>query len=314
MNKHIDSYRWVIIAPEAEIKKWTKAFIAFNPKISLEVGPKIKDPETVDVLLLWNHPKGSLTPFSNVKIYYSLGAGVDHLLSDDSLYKNVPICRIVDPLLSFSMTNYILFAVLYYQRRWDKYIVDRQLKKWDHDAPPEEKISIGVLGLGTLGSDAAMKLAHLGFEVNGYSPSHKDIPSINTYKEGELDAFLAASNVLICTVPYTDKTHGLLSMSLFKKLPPHTYLINVSRGGVQVEEDILKAIEMKHLSGAFLDVFEREPLPDSSPIWEHSKIQITPHIASITNPQAGVEQIGKNVAKLSNGNPLDFIVNPQKGY
>lgn len=309
-----DQWRWVIIAPEAEINKWTAAFLVLNPQLFLEVGPQVKDPETVDVLLLWNHPKGCLTPFTNVKVYYSLGAGVDHLLSDDSIYNSIPICRIVDPLLSFSMTNYILFAVLYYQRRWDKYLADRQRKHWDHDAPSEEKITIGVLGLGSLGSDAAKKLKDLGFEVIGYSPSRKEIPRIKTYEEGELETFLKRCNVLVCTVPYTDKTHGLLSMSLFRKLPPKTYLINVSRGHVQVEEDILKALESNYLSGAFLDVFEREPLPTSSPLWEHPKVQITPHIASITNPQAGVKQICENIIKLQNGDLPDFRVNPSKGY
>lgn len=314
MAKTLDQWRWVIIAPEAEVNKWTAAFLAVNPQLSLEVGPAVIDPETVDVLLLWNHPKGCLTPFINVKVYYSLGAGVDHLLSDESIYNAIPICRIVDPLLSFSMTNYILFAVLYHQRRWDKYLSDRQKKQWDHDAPSEEKITVGILGLGILGSDAARKLDHLGFKVIGFSPSKKKIPNIKTFQEGELDSFLKDCNVLVCTVPYTEKTHGLLSMSLFSKLPPKAYLINVSRGHVQVEEDIIKALDLNYLSGAFLDVFEREPLPISSPLWEHPKVQITPHIASITNPQAGVKQICQNIIKLQKGDKPDFRVNYVKGY
>ena len=136
----------------------------------------------------------------------------------------------------------------------------------------------------------------MGFEVLGYSPSSKNIPNMQTYAEGELAA-LAACNVLICTVPLTPKTRGLLSMPLFKQLKSPTYLINVARGAVQVEDDLLEALDKGYLSGAF-DVFEKEPLPKESPLWTHPRVQITPHIASITNPDAGVGQILENVQAI----------------
>lgn len=306
--------RWVIIAPEAEVIKWTAAFQKEAPEIILEVGPGVPDPASVDILLLWKHPQGSLAPFKQVKLYYSLGAGVDHLMKDKDLLPGVPICRIVDPLLSFSMSNYILFAVLYYQRKWDKFLKDRKDKIWDHDGISEENISIGILGLGTLGSDAALKLHQLGFKVSGYSPSPKHIDGINTFAEGELASFLAQCNVLVCTVPSTSHTHALLSNTLFDQLSQPTYLINVSRGAVQVEKDILEALENKTLSGAFLDVFETEPLPKDSPLWTHPKVQITPHIASITNPEAGVNQILNNAVALNGMGNLIHVVDPKKGY
>jgi len=312
--KRLENLRWVIIAPEAEVTKWTAAFKAKQPAIQLEVGPKVEQPESVDILLLWNHPTGCLAPFTGVKLYYSLGAGVDHLMKDKGLLPQVPICRIVDPLLSFSMSNYILFAVLHYQRQWDKYTQDRAEKIWDHDAVCERAVKIGILGLGTLGSDAAKKLQLMGFEVMGYSPSRKALPNIKTYAEGELPAFLAACNVLVCTVPFTPATQGLLSMPLFKQLKSPTYLINVARGGVQVEADILEALDKGYLSGAFLDVFETEPLPKDSPFWEHPKVQITPHIASITNPEAGVGQILDNATAVQKGEALQHTVNSKKGY
>ena len=312
--KALEELRWVIIAPEAEVVKWSKAFELKHPSIALEVGPEVNAPHTVDILLLWNHPTGCLAPFSGVKLYYSLGAGVDHLMKDKGLLPHVPICRIVDPLLSFSMSNYILFAVLYHQRQWDKYKNDRALKIWDHDAITERSVKIGILGLGTLGADAAKKLQFMGFEVLGYSPSPKNIPNMQTYAEGELAAFLAACNVLICTVPLTPATKGLLSMPLFKQLKHPTYLINVARGAVHVEDDLLEALEKGYLSGAFLDVFEKEPLPKESPLWTHPKIQITPHIASITNPDAGVGQILENVQAIETKTPLQHTVDFSKGY
>ena len=314
MAEVTSSLRWVIIAPEAEVIKWTAAFQKEAPDIVLEVGPNVADPASVDILLLWKHPQGSLAPFKQVKLYYSLGAGVDHLMKDQDLLPEVPICRIVDPLLSFSMSNYILFAVLYYQRKWDKFLKDRKDKIWDHDGISEENIRIGILGLGTLGTDAALKLHQLGFKVTGYSPSPKHIDGINTFAEGELANFLAQCNVLVCTVPSTPQTQALLSKPLFDQLTQPTYLINVARGAVQVEKDILQALENNILSGAFLDVFETEPLPKDHPLWTHPKVQITPHIASITNPEAGVAQILNNARAVKNGNDLVHVVDPKKGY
>ena len=314
MAKETSSLRWVIIAPEAEVTKWTAAFQKKAPGIVLEVGPEVTDPESVDILLLWEHPQGSLARFTQVKLYYSLGAGVDHLMKDSELLPAVPICRIVDPLLSFSMSNYILFAVLYYQRKWDKFLQDRKDKIWDHDGIAEENISIGILGLGTLGTDAAIKLHQLGFKVSGYSPSPKQIKGINTFAQGELEDFLAQCNVLVCTVPSTPQTHALLSKPLFDQLSQPTYLINVARGAVQVEKDILEALENNILSGAFLDVFETEPLPKDNPLWTHPKVQITPHIASITNPEAGVAQIINNAKAVKEQTDLVHVVDPKKGY
>ncbi len=154
---------------------------------------------------------------------------------------------------------------LYHQRRWDKFVQDRTTKIWDHDGKGEEDIRIGILGLGTLGADAALKLHQLGFKVMGYSPSPKNIKGIQTFSKGQLTQFLAGCNILVCTVPYTPETHGLLSKKLFDQFTSPTYLINVSRGAVQVEEDILEALDSKVLTGAFLDVFEQEPLPKTSP-------------------------------------------------
>ena len=314
MTKVASSLRWVIIAPEAEVIKWTAAFQKEAPEIVLEVGPEVADPASVDILLLWKHPQGSLASFNQVKLYYSLGAGVDHLMKDGDLLPGVPVCRIVNPLLSFSMSNYILFAVLYYQRKWDKFLKDRKGKIWDHDGITEENIRIGILGLGTLGTDAALKLHQLGFKVTGYSPSPKDIDGITTFAKGQLTEFLAQCSVLVCTVPSTPETKGLLSKPLFDQITQPTYLINVARGAVQIEKDILDALDNNILSGAFLDVFETEPLPKDNPLWTHPKVQITPHIASITNPEAGVAQIVNNAIAVKKGTDLVHVVDSKKGY
>lgn len=304
----------IIIAPPEEEKKWIKSFKVLKPEWELKSIYGKYNPNIIDTALVWNHPKGIFKKFNNLELICSLGAGVDHLLSDPDIPKKIKITRIVDPLLSFSMTNYIILAILQYHRKMDKYTLEQKNKIWDHDTHPEIKICIGILGLGVLGGDAANKLNYLGFEVIGYSRSKKKINGIKCYCGDELDDFLRQINVLVCSVPLTKSTKGLLSKKLFKKLEKPTYLINVSRGKVQVENDIIEAIENGILTGAFLDVFESEPLPRSSPLWKNKKIKITPHIASITNTEAGAKQIIENYKRNKNGQTLLHEVNIKKGY
>ena len=170
-----------------------------------------------------------------------------------------------------------------------------------------------MLGTGHLGMDAATKLDHLGFSVFGYSNSPKETP-FPSFSGEELDVFLTKINVLICTVPFTSKTNGLLSKNLFNKLKHPTYLINVSRGAVQVEKDILEALDANILSGAFLDVFEQEPLVKSSPLWEHPKVKITPHIASLTYPKQGVLQVLESFNLVKKGLAPRYQVDRDKMY
>ncbi len=303
-----------LLTPQPIGERWIKAFEKEAPEVTVLLNKALREPSEIELLLVWKHPKGSLQNFKNLQLLYSLGAGVDHLMSDPDIPKDVPICRIVDPLLAFSMSNYIVYAVLDFQRRMDKYRQDQHQKIWDHYAAPERNIRIGVLGLGTLGQDAALKLRGLGFDVAGYSPSPKNIPGIACHHSDQLPAFLQSVNVLVCTVPYTSDTHALLNTSLFQQLPKGSYLINVARGKVQVENDILEALETHQLSGAFLDVFETEPLPKESSLWHHPKVTITPHIASITKPEAGVRQIVANWERVQNKTPLEHQVDLQKGY
>jgi glyoxylate/hydroxypyruvate reductase A len=304
----------ILICPSTERKKWITIFKKLMPIWEIQSLKNIKNNDVIDTALVWNHPRGVLKKFKNLRLICSLGAGVDHLLSDPNIPKGVKLTRIVDPLLSFSMSNYIIMAVLQYHRKLDKYLEDKKNKIWDHNLSPEINISIGILGLGILGGDAAIKLKNLGFKVYGYSPSPKQIDGIECFSGEEMSKFLKKINTLICTVPYTPKTHDLLSQKLFNQLQNPTYLINVSRGKVQNEEDIINAVNSGVLTGAFLDVFENEPLPISSPLWSHNKIKITPHIASVTNAEAGAKQIIENYRRYINNEKLMNEVNLDKGY
>ena len=303
-----------IIAPKERVKCWLNTFKNYDKNIDVSTYPDI-DYNNIDCVCLWKHPKKVLGKFKNLKLIHSMGAGVDHIINDPSCPKGIPICRISDDKLSFSMTNYIITAVLFYHRRILKYQNDKKNKLWDHITHPEIlPINIGILGFGVLGSDAADKLKYMGFNVIGYSLNKKKENGIKIYYGEELDLFLSKINVLVCTVPYTQKTHHLLDRNLFKKLNKETYLVNVSRGKVQNEKDIIEYIDNGTLSGAFLDVFETEPLPKSSEIWKHDKIQITPHNASITNEDAAVPQILDNYNRLASGKSLINQVNIENEY
>jgi len=305
--------RFAIIAPPIPTQKWKENFERIAPHIPLVIGLNTDHPEEVVCAMVWKQPKGSLKKFKNLKLIFSMGAGVDHVLTDETIPTNIPICRVVDPQMAFSMSNYILMALLNHHRSWYDFQTAQQKKHWAQFEFVERPVKVGVLGIGHLGMDAANKIHQLGFPIIGYSNSPKEtvFPS---YSGDAFDEFMEQLNVLVCTVPYTAKTHGLLNYDLFKKVKEPTYLINVSRGSVQVEKDIIKALNTGLLSGAFLDVFEQEPLPETSPLWTHPKVKITPHIASLTYPKESTYQVLNCYERLEKGLSLPQQVDRKKMY
>ncbi|GAB3657587.1 glyoxylate/hydroxypyruvate reductase A [Echinicola sediminis] len=302
-----------IVSPNRDISPWLEILKKSAPDISLEIYPDIKAPEDVEAVMVWQHPKGSLKQFPNLKLICSMGAGVDHIMADDTIPEHIPITRIVDPRLTFSMTNYVVMGVLNHHRQIARYLRDKKEQKWDM-SNPELAIKVGVLGTGELGGDVLDKLAYMGIEVMGYGNSPKE-NFRHPYHYGEqLEEFLSKCNVLVCLLPLTSKTQGFLNLDLFRKCRKGTYLINVARGKHLIEEDLLQALEEGYLSGALLDVFRTEPLPKEHPFWFHEKITITPHIASITNPGAAVPQIITNYRNLTKGAELMNLIDRKKGY
>lgn len=299
--------KFAIIAPETQTKKWKVEFEKQAPGEELLIGYETDRPDDIECVLVWGHPKGSLKKFKNLKLIFSMGAGVDHILNDDTIPKDIPVSRIVDPQMAFSMTNYILMAVLNYQRCWYDFQDAQKRNHWAQFEFDEKNLKVGILGIGHLGMDAANALYRLGFEVFGYSNSPKETIFPSFYGK-QLEEFLKKINVLVCTVPLTPKTRGLLSAKLFNELTFPTYLINVSRGAVQVEDDIIRAIKEGKLTGAFLDVFEKEPLPNNSPLWQNPKIKITPHVASLTYAEESIRQALENFRRVTNGSaPLNEV-------
>jgi len=302
-----------IISPGRDPKVWIEALRQELPNIDLQVYPQIDRPEEVEMALVWQHPPGFLSSFPNLKLISSLGAGVDHILSDPDVGEELPIVRIVDEKLTWSMTNYIILGVLNFHRQFVPLQKYQREKVW-HPSHPEIAVKVGVMGVGALGGDALDKLHGLGFDVVGYGFSEKKDFRHPYYAKAQLKEFLAEINVLVCLLPLTSVTEGILNLEFFQACRKGTYLINVARGKHLIEEDLMSALNQGYLSGALLDVFRVEPLPKEHPFWEEERIQLTPHIASVTNPQAAAPQIIANYKRLKGSQPLLNLVNRTRGY
>jgi glyoxylate/hydroxypyruvate reductase len=302
-----------IIAPNKDVSIWKSKFQKMDASLKVQVYPHILEKEEVEVVVLWNHPEGILVDFPNLKLICSMGAGVDHILKDKNLPKGIPITRIVDPLLTESMTQFVIGGILNYKRQFFRYANNQKLKKWDM-SHPELDLNVGVIGVGELGNDVIDKLLGLNIKVFGYGNNPKKIQKYDYFCGSQLEEFLSKINVIVCLLPLTVQTENFLNINLFRKCNKGTYLINVARGKHLIEEDLLQAIDEGFISAALLDVFRTEPLPESHPFWNEERILITPHIASVTNPDAAIEQIVNNYIKIKNFKSPDNLVDLQKGY
>lgn len=214
------------------------------------------------------------------------------------------------------MSEFVLALILSFFKNLNSYKTDQLKKVW---YPQEYKrisdVTVGILGMGALGEKLAEDLIINQFKVIGWATSPKAIPEVEVYAgDDEKNTFLSKSNILVCLLPLTLETTGILNNKLFKELPKQSYVINVARGGHLVDEDLLEYINNGHLAGAGLDVFHEEPLPFEHPFWTHPKIHITPHVASVSDIESVVPQLLENYRRLTEGLPLKYTVNREKGY
>lgn len=302
-----------IICPGKNPHSWIQAIQDLNPDFKIQVYPEITEPEEVEFALVWQHPVGILSTFPNLKLVSSMGAGVDHILSDKSISYDLPIVRIIDDKLTFSMTNYVIMGVLNFHRRLTHFQQNQIRKVWDM-SDPEIEVKIGVMGVGALGGDVLEKLSFMGFSVVGYGFSEKENFEYPYFSKDRRGEFLSEVNVLVCLLPLTPETESILNLELFRQCKPGTYLINVARGKHLVEDDLILALDAGFLSGALLDVYSKEPLPETHPFWKDERITLTPHIASVTNPKAAVPQILENINRIRSNQPLVNHVNRSRGY
>ncbi|WP_228041770.1 2-hydroxyacid dehydrogenase [Planktothrix mougeotii] len=295
---------------------WISALQTYQPQLKIEVYPDVENLAEIDAILAWMHPLGVIEKFPNLNVIISTGAGVDHILRDPNLPPDIPIVRLVDESLTSQMSEYILLAVLQYHRQLIAYKTQQSQGVWQGLSPRNTaNCTVGILGLGVLGLDIAQKLKMMGFSVRGWSRTPKVLDNINCFLgEEEFKLFLSECEILVCLLPLTPKTEGILNQNTFSALPQGAYLINVARGKHLVEEDLLNALKSGQLSGACLDVFQIEPLPKNHPFWAHPQIIITPHIAAKTIPACVAPQIIEAINKSQGGLLLKNTVDVSRGY
>jgi glyoxylate/hydroxypyruvate reductase A len=300
---------------------WLKRFAALLPGRAIVTPQTLVDRVAVRYAIVWAHPRGLLAELPKLEAIFSLGAGVDHILSDPRL-PDVPIARIVDPDLTARMSEWVVLHCLMHLRQARRYQRQQRERIWDddHDQPAAADVRVGVLGLGELGRDAAQKLAALGFQVAAWSASAKTAPGIACFDgPAGLEAMLARTDILVSLLPLTSATRGLLSARLFAKLARDgrlggPILLNAGRGGLQVEADIVAALDSGVLKGASLDVFETEPLPRESRLWTHPAIFVTPHNSAISHPDSVACAIAEQIQAHERGEPLSHVVDRGRGY
>lgn len=296
---------------------WVPALKAELPDLDVRVWPEIGDPAEIVYALAWNPKPGLLASLPNLKAVFSLGAGVDGILADDSLPKTVPLVRMVDDSLTEGMVEYVVLQVLDWHRQADIYRGQQRKALW---RPRRQKLAreraVGVMGLGELGRATAAALAMLKFDVAGWSRSVRTMDGVTCFDgAGQgFGHFLARSEVLICLLPLTRETDGILCGKTFARLPMGTYLINAARGGHLVETDLLAALGSGRIAGAALDVFADEPLPRGHPFWRDPRITITPHVASVTHARTAAKSVAANIRRGEAGEALESLVDLQRGY
>ena len=278
--------------------------------------PEIGDKAAIEYALVWQPEAGLLGSLPNLKLIVGLGAGVDHLLRDPSLPRDVPIVRLVDPYMTDAMSEYVVLQVLRLHRQDLDYLAQQRAGIWqEREQKNAAERTVGILGFGTLGQDAGRKLKSLGFDVAGWSRGTRQISGFATHAGAAgLDALLARSEILVCLLPLTAATAGILNAASFARLPRGAGLVNAGRGGHLVEEDLIPALDAGQLSGAVLDVFREEPLPQAHPFWRHPRIILTPHIAAETNPPTAAPIIRDAIRRCEAGLPLDNRVDLARGY
>ena len=299
---------------------WVDAVKAGDPTRPVYVWPDVPEPSAVAYALTWRPAPGALAGLPNLKAIFSLGAGVDHLIFRDDL-PDVPIVRVVDPDLTERMVEWVVLQVLIHHRRQRLYDRQQRQRVWrERRQAAAHEVRVGIMGMGVLGAASARALAALSFRVAGWSRHGSSVPGVESFAGADrLDAFLERTDILVCLLPLTDETRGLLAMPLFEKLahdgrPGMPVLINAGRGGVQVEADIVTALETGTLGGASLDVFETEPLDAASPLWARENVVITPHCAAASAADALVPAILKQIADFEAGRPLTNLVDRKAGY
>lgn len=294
---------------------WSKIFSELAPDMPFHIWPEIGDPAKVEYLVAWEPPPDLIATLPNLKVLFSVGAGIDHF-DLSAVPANVLVVRMVEPGIVDGMIEYVTMSVLALHRNLFEYIAQQAASQWQPiRVVAASSRRVGIMGLGVLGKAALGKLSTFGYVLSGWSRTLKEIAGVTCYAGMEnLEAFLSGCDILICMLPLTSETRNILDHRVFSALPRGASLINVGRGAHVDQQDLLEALESGHLSAAILDVCAPEPLPQGHPFWHHPRILLTPHIASMTQPETAARVVLENLARHRRGEPLTDVIDRRQGY
>ena len=301
---------------DGRTEPWVNGFQAVLPQA--ELVPWQSGNAPADYAVVWAPPQRFFDQQTRLKGIFNIGAGVDALMKL-RLPPGVPVLRLDDAGMSVQMAEYVCHAVIRHFREFDAYEADVAQGRWSYRKPRRrEDFPVGVMGLGVLGERVSQALVRFDFPVLGWSRSAKTIAGVQCFSgEAGFDDFLAATRILVCLLPLTPDTQGIMRQGTLARLLPGAYVINVARGGHLVDDDLIALIDSGHLAGATLDVFRTEPLPAGHPFWAHPKISLTPHTSARTLRDESIAQIAGKILALQQGaaiSSLAGVVDPIKGY
>lgn len=294
---------------------WQRWLAQHAPDITLHIWPETGEPDQVDALIAWQPPDDIAACFPNLKLLFSVGAGADQF-DLTILPPDLPVIRMIEPGLTQGMVEYVTFSVLGLHRDMPRYFQQQRLQQWQaHSALPAAQRRVGVMGMGELGQAALRQLVALGFDCAGWSRTPRQYSGVRCWHgDDQLAEFLAHSDILVCLLPLTATTHGLLNSALFNQLPHGAALVQAGRGPQLNHDDLLLALESGQLRAAVIDVTDPEPLPPSHPFWRHPAIWLTPHIASQTQNESAIVALLDNLRRYQRGEPLHGLIDRLRGY
>jgi len=300
-----------------DMEVWSNGLQKAMPEMDIKVYPDDGDVDEVEFAVVWKHPRGILKKYPNLKAILSLGAGVDHIISDPDLPEGLPIIRLVDKKLTHEMCLHALHWVLHFHS--DQYLYrSQQLKRqWIQQSSIQtEDRTIGIMGLGNIGRSIGELLVTQSFNVIGWGANQKSSLTDIKYYYGkdQLSDFLGRTNILINVLPLTSDTTNIITKKELRLLPKNSFIINIGRGGIINEEDLLTLLNDLHIKAAALDVFTQEPLPENNSLWDHPSVYITPHIAGQSNPNSAGQTISENIYRIQKGELPYPIYSRTNGY
>ncbi|MNK65624.1 Glyoxylate/hydroxypyruvate reductase A [compost metagenome] len=296
-------------------EQWKRLFAEHAPDIEWRAWPDIGDPKDIRYLAAWQAPDDLETLLPNLQVLFALSAGVDQL-DLDRLPTTLPVVRLLDPSITRGMCEYASFAVLSLHRDMLRYRQQQMARCWQaHLLQPAAKRRVGVMGLGTQAQQILATLQTFGFDLSGWARSEHRIAGVDCFAGAEqLPAFLGRCDIVVCVLPLTEETKGILNRQLFQHLPNGAALVNMGRGGHLIEEDLLEALASGQLSAAVLDVLQQEPAAPDHPFWHHPQILLTPHIAAMTQPESAFSVLLENIRRHQRGESMLGQVDRERSY